>query len=372
MIPHSGFFCGALWLCLLVAAPAEEKEVDRTAIAIEALSRMENVDLEQNPAVKVAVLKVLEKTRGRPAFVQIVRQFKLKDQDEGLLEVVVANPASEASVEATRLMLAHEPGQARLQQALKYTNAAPVIDALGNAHDKKGTSLLTAFVGNPSFAAELRRAAVRSLVQTRAGAEALVNLANSNHLPADVRFSAGAELQTIRWPEIKMAASKLFPPLEGKGNQTLPPVAELLKMKADAANGARIFAHAEVGCISCHRVLGQGAEVGPDLSEIGSKLGRDALIESIVDPNAGISFGYEANQIELKSGDEAYGLVVSDTADEIAIKDAKGIVARYRKKDVARREVLKQSIMPTGLHATMTTQEFADLIEYLASLKKPN
>jgi len=99
-------------------------------------------------------------------------------------------------------------------------------------------------------------------------------------------------------------------------------------------------------------------------------LGKDALYEAILDPSAGISFGYEAWQLTLKSGDEAYGLIVSDTADEVAVKAVGGIVTRYPKSDIVKREQMKLSIMPAGLQQAMTPQELVDLVEYLSSLTK--
>jgi len=125
-----------------------------------------------------------------------------------------------------------------------------------------------------------------------------------------------------------------------------------------------------VGCIKCHQVNGEGIDFGPSLSEIGTKLGKDALYQSILDPSAGISFGFEAWQIELKSGDEAFGLLVSDTTDEIAVKSQGGIVTRYKKSEIAKREQQKLSIMPAGLQLTMSTEDLVDLVEYLLSLKK--
>src|SRR6185503_14571653 len=113
-----------------------------------------------------------------------------------------------------------------------------------------------------------------------------------------------------------------------------------------------------------HRVKGQGVDFGPDLSEIGDKLGKDALYEAILDPSAGISFGYEAFQVQLKSGDEPFGLIASDTADEIAIKAIGGIVTRYKKSDILKRDQMKLSIMPAGLQQNMTTQDLVDLVEY--------
>ena len=141
-------------------------------------------------------------------------------------------------------------------------------------------------------------------------------------------------------------------------------------MPGDAQKGAQVFARPEVGCINCHRINEKGADVGPALSEIGNKLGKDALYEAILDPSAGIAFGYEAWQIDLKSGDEAYGIIVSETADELVLKDAKAISTRIKKSDIAKRQQSKISLMPAGLQLTMSTQDLVDLVEYLSSLKK--
>jgi len=99
-------------------------------------------------------------------------------------------------------------------------------------------------------------------------------------------------------------------------------------------------------------------------------LGKDALLESILDPSSGISFGYEAWQLELKNGDEAYGLISSETEAEITIKAVGGVSTRYNKSDIAKRTKQKLSIMPVGLQQNMSTQELVDLVEYLATLKK--
>jgi putative heme-binding domain-containing protein len=117
-------------------------------------------------------------------------------------------------------------------------------------------------------------------------------------------------------------------------------------------------------------VRGEGRELGPALSEIGTKLTKEALYESILDPGAGISFGFEAWQVQLKSGDEAYGIKASDTPDEVAIKDTNGIVTRHKRSQIVSMQQMKTSIMPAGLQQTITTQELVDLVEYLFSLKK--
>jgi putative heme-binding domain-containing protein len=95
------------------------------------------------------------------------------------------------------------------------------------------------------------------------------------------------------------------------------------------------------------------------------------LYEAILDPSAGISFGFEAWSHETKSGDEFFGLIVSETAEELTVKSQTGVLSKIKKEDLARRQKLSTSLMPLGLQLTMSAQDLVDLIEFLSSLRKP-
>ena len=355
-----------------VPGKADTSEAERTALALEALSRLQGVNLDQNPKLKETVLTILEKTRGTADFVRLVRQFNLTDQESGLLDAAIQNSANDTGAEAARLLLAAK-NRGCLASALQGTNSSAAIkvaQALGNSGEQGAVEFLLPLVAQAKGDPALRKQAVRSLAQTPDGAATLLGLAKDEKLADELKFIASSELNAVRWPQLKAEAAKILPLPPGRDAAPLPPVTELLKREGDAASGANVFARASVGCANCHQVNGQGVDFGPNLSEVGSKMGKDALYEAILDPSAGISFGYEAWQLTLKSGDEAYGLIVSDTADEVTIKAVGGIVTRYRKSDIARREQMMLSIMPAGLQQAMTTQELVDLVEYLSSLTK--
>ena len=348
---------------------ADPDPPDRAAIALEALSRLKGIDLEASPGVKAAVLKVLDRTRGTPQFVEIVRDFKIRNQDPALLEMVVRNPDNSTGVEALRLILANQDVEL-LKTSLAGTNAVEVAEALGHTGGKEMVPLLEPIVADPKRDLALRKHAVRALAQAQEGAAALLRLVRDAKLPDDVKSVAASELNQVRWANLKTEAARLLPLQPGRDALPLPPVTELLKMPGDAKRGAEVFRRDTVGCIKCHQVNGEGIDFGPNLSEIGTKLAREALYDAILDPSAGISFGFEAWQIELKNGDEAYGLIVSETAEELALKTQGGIVTRYKKGDLTKREQQKVSVMPAGLHQAMSTQDLVDLVEYLASLKR--
>ena len=359
-------------LLLALSVVAQPIDPEKLNTMIEALTRLGPEAVNGNPKLKEALGKVLAATRGTPQFVQLVEQFKLADQNPGLIEVAVRHPSAEAGVTALRLVLA-SGDTAALSTVLtgKDTTAATkLVEALGNTNAKQLAGLLLPLIPDLARDASLRKQAVRALARTQDGAAGLLRLAGEDKLPADLRFTAGVELNSVRWPELKAEAAKLLPPPPGQGDKALPPAAELLALKGDARRGEEVFFRETVGCGKCHVVNGRGTDFGPALSEIGSKLPKDALLEAILDPSAGISFGFEAWTFETKSGEEVFGLIVSETGEEVSVKTVGGAVTKLKKTDVAKRQQSKLSSMPAGLQQTMTVPELADLLEYLAALKK--
>jgi putative heme-binding domain-containing protein len=137
----------------------------------------------------------------------------------------------------------------------------------------------------------------------------------------------------------------------------------------DPKRGQAIYLSAAAKCATCHKIHGQGGEVGPDLSQIGGKFDRTHLIEAILDPSAEIPQGYHATILETKSGRVVTGIVKSESATAVTLQDGEGKLITVPLSDIARREVSKVSLMPEGLADPMTPAEFTDLITYLATLR---
>ncbi|HAB18716.1 MAG TPA: c-type cytochrome [Verrucomicrobiota bacterium] len=362
--------CLAALAVLVAGVPRDSRaEVDdRTRLALEALNRLKDTDLEVNPALKQAVLRVLEQVRGEPEFVEVVRDFKLTGHERELIDLAVRKPQAPQAVTAVRLLLA-STNSAILKEALAGKSAPTVVELLGAATDPRAVAWLQPLLTDSNRPLELRQTAVRGLPQTTEGAHVLLALATDGVLPKELRPVAATELRAARGPEVRAAAIKLFP-IESAAGGNLPPVSELLTMSGDPKQGAEIFRRPAVACHTCHQVNGDGTDFGPKLSEIGSKLGKEALIASVLDPSSGISFGFEAWRIELKNGTELFGLVVSETAETLSVKQQGGQVTDVKKSEVATREKQSLSIMPAGLEQSLTPQEFVDLIAYLSSLRK--
>lgn len=137
----------------------------------------------------------------------------------------------------------------------------------------------------------------------------------------------------------------------------------------DAKRGRAIFFSELTKCSSCHRVQGQGGEVGPDLSQIGGKFDRAHLIESILDPSAEILQGYHTTVLETKAGRIYNGIVKSETPRTVTLLDGEAKSITIPLEEVECREVSKISLMPAGLGDGMTPTKFSDLIAYLTTLR---
>ena len=356
---------GALSLSLSAAVD------DQTALTIEALRRLQGTDSASNPAVQKALDKVLGHIGGEPEFVELVKDFNLEARLPEIERMALEKPSTPAGVQAIQLLLAKARVDG-LKAALapERPDPAALVEALGNASDARAVALVLPIVTETSRPAMLRRTAVRAVAKSQMGAKLLLALATEGKLPEDVKLVASSELNSVRWAAIKTEAAKILPPPAAKGEASLPPVGELVKMTGDPVRGAVFFRRQDIGCINCHQVNGEGIDFGPKLSEIGTKLGKDAIYEAILNPSSGIAFGFEAWALTLNNGDEAFGLIASETEDEIVMKAPGGVLTHYKKADITKREKQTLSIMPLGLQANLATQEFVDLVEYLSSLKK--
>lgn len=138
----------------------------------------------------------------------------------------------------------------------------------------------------------------------------------------------------------------------------------------DPGRGQKLFAASGgVNCIGCHRVAGQGGDVGPDLSGVGIQFDPRALVEAILYPSKTVREGYQQITFEMEDGEEYRGVVKGETGDILILRDSSGAEHQLARATIKARHISDLSLMPEGLHSAMSLEEFADLIAYLASLR---
>ncbi len=337
--------------------------------AVEALKRLVHLDPVSNPAVGKALRQTLEAVRGRPEYVQLVTVFGLKDKDEALLAFVRRHGDSTSGLLALDYLVKRRDATF-LKGILSGEDPGKAVQALGNLSHPTATGLLGDLVTAGDQPLATRESAIRSLCRSRHGVEALLQMHAGGILPSDMSLTAAYAFNQLPWATLKERALGQIPLPQIRGGATLPPVRDLLVHSGDIALGREVFHKAESGCAMCHRIGDQGVDFGPGLDEIGAKLGKDALFQAILDPSAGIAFGYEGWEMVTKAGDAWVGVLVGETETSLTVKTQSAALLTLEKKEIEDRIKMKGSLMPTGLQQAMTVQELVDLVAYLASLPK--
>jgi quinoprotein glucose dehydrogenase len=138
----------------------------------------------------------------------------------------------------------------------------------------------------------------------------------------------------------------------------------------DAKLGREIFYEkAEAGCLRCHKVKGEGGDVGPDLAGLAAKYDRENLLRAVVDPNASIAPGYDNVLLTMTDGSMAAGILAAEDAASVTLKSlVDGKTEQIAKAKIKERAAVP-SAMPPGLGDVLGKRGLRDLVEYLATLK---
>lgn len=140
------------------------------------------------------------------------------------------------------------------------------------------------------------------------------------------------------------------------------------KRNGSPVRGELIYRKSELACLSCHAIGGAGGLIGPDLSSLGTSSPAETIIKSVIYPTESIKEGYELQRVARKNDSDILGYLVADRPNEVVIRDFTGNEVAIAKDNIVVREKVPGSLMPPNLTASLTEEEFVDLISYLSKL----
>ena len=166
----------------------------------------------------------------------------------------------------------------------------------------------------------------------------------------------------------------LFERFRDPADRPLPAVSDpdrILALRGDPMNGKKLLTPTGklAACFACHQFVGQGRNLGPELSGIGQRLNRSQILEGLLHPSKTIAPEYQVWNIETKDGEYHSGFITKRSKQFLELKLATGQSARVPTAQIKSNKPQTMSLMPEGMLNLITEQEAADLLAYLATLK---
>jgi putative membrane-bound dehydrogenase-like protein len=249
--------------------------------------------------------------------------------------------------------------------------AADVISLLGTLDD---AAVATSMLGRyPQLSAMLQPRVIELLTQRTVWAKALLNAVGDRQLPATVinvnqaqRLAAikDAELQGLlqrHWGQVREGRS-------GDRDLVIGAVRSYVRRHpGDAVRGRAVFTKV---CAQCHKLYGEGAEVGPEIT-LNGRNDYTQLLSNIFDPSLVIGAGYRSYTVQTAEGRVLNGLLVEDSPQRVVLKVQGGKQEVVARDDVEEFRASEMSLMPEALEKQLSMSELADLMAYLTLDRPP-
>lgn len=340
--------------------------------------------LRGSPLLDKAIERLLKDEAGKATAAMLITTAEKTDRLPDVIRL--AENAKEPS--AVRLAAIHALGNVRNKRAMAplqkivEDSEEPLplrVAAVGQLARENYVTLMSVplfrvIMDGAKHPHELRQAVVAAFAGQQEGSEFLLELYANKKLDAALTPDLARLLRNSPFPRIKKQAEKLLPAPPKLDPKNLPSIPALLARKGNVERGRQVTLATlknEAQCLRCHTIQGTGGQIGPDLTTIGSKLSREALLESILYPNRAINHQYESWVIETKGGLAVTGLIVEETPDHYVLRDATGKDFKIARNAIDTKVKSKTSLMPDNLLVHIPEEDLVDMVEYLYSLKNP-
>jgi putative heme-binding domain-containing protein len=246
-----------------------------------------------------------------------------------------------------------------------------VLAVLGKLDDPGvASSVLAAY---PSLGPDLQPRAVELLTQRTAWARQLMQAVADKKVPAAAlnvnqvrRLLGGRDPALVR--QVKALWGTVREGRNPEREQVVAQMRELVRRTpGDPRAGALVFKNL---CAQCHKIYGEGQDVGPDVTSNG-RASFEQLLSNVFDPSLVIGAGYQATTVITSGGRSLTGLVVEDNARRVVLKTQGGKLEAVPRSEVEEMSVSPVSLMPEGVEKQLRPQEIADLFAFLALDRPP-
>ncbi|GIX03761.1 MAG: hypothetical protein KatS3mg113_0767 [Planctomycetaceae bacterium] len=224
------------------------------------------------------------------------------------------------------------------------------------------------------FSPELQPRAIEMLSQRPSWArELLLAMERKAIPPTALSVSQARRIYELKDDSLKELLTKVWGQLRESQHSDRELVVAQMKQyirhhPGDPQRGEAVFRRV---CAQCHKIYGEGAEVGPDLTSNGRN-DYQQLLSNVFDPNLVIGAGYRAYTVATEDGRVINGLLVEDSPQRVVLKVQGGKLEVIPRDQIEVFKISEVSLMPEQLERQISLSEIADLFAFLTLDRPPH
>jgi putative heme-binding domain-containing protein len=288
-------------------------------------------------------------------------------------------PAEERQLALATLVSAHDPAATSIaaEILLRRDEAArPLHLAVFAALARSDNPAIAGVVldSYASLAPDSQSAAIELLTRRVVWSKPLLDHIASEQIPKHaLNVNQVRKLLSLGDSDINQSVAKLWGTIrEGRDparEQLIRDMRRLLESTpGDSRRGIAVFARL---CGQCHKIHGEGQEVGPDIT-VNGRASYDQLLSNVFDPSLVIGEAYQARTVRTDDGRVVTGLLAEDSEQRVVLKVQGGKLETIARDEVVAMKTSELSLMPEGIEKQLQPQEIADLFAFITLDKHPD
>jgi putative heme-binding domain-containing protein len=220
----------------------------------------------------------------------------------------------------------------------------------------------------------LKPRAIELLTERPAWSKALLAAVESKRIPtSELNVNQVRRLQKTKDPEISKRVKALWGSIregrDGRRERLVNQMGKLVRSTpGDPVAGQAVYNKL---CAQCHKIYGQGQDVGPDITSNGRN-DFDQLVSNVFDPSLVIGPGYQATTVATTDGRVLTGLLTEDGTERVVLKIQGGKLELIPRGQIDEIKTSAVSLMPEEIEKQLGPQEIADLFAFLCLDKPPS
>jgi len=279
------------------------------------------------------------------------------------------SPEQEADAVRLTAIAKADENQAWFQSLLQPSKPIVVQEAAisGLGRDKTTTGCSFIISKWEQLTPELRDIAIDQLMQSSERMHLLLDAVTDGDIdPGTIGWRRTVHLMNNDDPDVKQHARDVLAHQNENREEVVADYLPALQMPGKIAEGAAVF---EQHCALCHTYKGEnGIAYGPDLASVRNRTATSILTDILI-PNRAIADGYEVWLVEQQNGTTLSGIITSETATTLTLRDATGKDTVVPRSSITSLKAMSASGMPDGLEQQLSLADMANLLAFIRQVE---